>query len=88
MSTSDDAIASGIDGYGAVSGFWMTTVPPAAFTCRAPPAPSDPVPDRITAVTPSPYAPAADAKIRSIDGVGRLPSSPPTRILPSATSIG
>src|SRR5919108_410838 len=46
----------GIEGYEAVSGFWMTTVPPAALTSRAPAAPSDPLPVRITAISRSPQA--------------------------------
>ena len=59
MSTIDVAIDCGIPGYDAVSGFWITIVPPAALTARAPIAPSVPVPVRITAMSPSPYACAA-----------------------------
>ncbi len=43
----------------AVCGFSMITMPPAAFTSRAPSAPSVPVPVKITAMSRSPYIRAA-----------------------------
>jgi hypothetical protein len=48
----------------------MTTVPPAFFTRRAPVAPSEPVPLRITAISPSPKASAAVESSRSTEGLG------------------
>ena len=58
----------GIDGNSAVAGFSMTTAPPACLTCHAPAEPSVPLPVRITAVRPGPYAAAAVSSRRSTDG--------------------
>ena len=67
-STTDGDTDAGIDANMAVSGFSMTTVPPACFTSQAPADPSDPVPVRTTATTRSPWVLAALVNRRSIDG--------------------
>ncbi len=71
MSTVVGASDCGIAGKEAVAGFWMITVPPAWLTARAPAAPSEPMPVRMTAISRSPYPSAAVPSSRSIDGLGR-----------------
>jgi hypothetical protein len=66
----------------------MTIVPPTDLTSRAPDAPSEPLPERMTAITPSWKDRAADARMLSIDGVGRLPSVVPRTICASTISWG
>ena len=51
----------------------MITVPPWMLTWRAPSAPSDPVPVRMTAIRDSPKVAAAVDRRRSIDGRGPAP---------------
>lgn len=75
MSTVVGASERGMEGYAAVAGSWITTVPPAAFTARAPAVPSEPLPVRITAMRRSPKIAAALLKSRSTDGLERPWSS-------------
>ena len=72
-STSVGGRARGMEGCAAVSGFWMTTVPPRDLTSPAPTTPSLPMPDSTTAIRRSPNVSAAVASSRSIDGEGRPP---------------
>ena len=72
MSIDVGASERGIPGKLAVSGFWTMTVPPASLTSRAPIAPSEPVPVRMTATRPSPKTWAALENRWSTDGVGRV----------------
>ena len=52
----------------AVAGSSMTTAPPAFLTCQAPADPSEPLPVRITAMSPGPKTPAALSNSTSMDG--------------------
>ncbi len=67
-STREGGIELGIEGNIAVAGFSITTAPPAFFTCQTPAEPSEPLPVRITAMSPGPKTLAALSKSTSMEG--------------------